>query len=209
MLGNIVNDITNGIINGGAKLVKTIGNIPSQALEKEKEKDMQMLKNTLNKPIAEIVKNNEYIGLIKKPTETGVTPTQENSAVQTPKPEVEVSEETEKNMQKELEKLYEREDAIRKETQEREDTAYQRAVADMRKAGIDPNLLGVTPAMSGGGITSATKKDFTRLNEETNVLLTLLTQALDHEFTKEENTKDRIAETIQSVLGIFQARKKL
>ena len=199
MLGNIIHDITNGIIQGGAKLVKTIGNMPSPSLEKEKEKDKQMLKNIINKPILEAMK--------ESPLLKGVTPTEENTAVQTPKPGVEVSEETENTMQKELEKYYEREDAIRKETQEREDTAYQRAVADMRKAGIDPNLLGVTPAMSGGGITSATKKDYTRFSEETNVLLTLLTQALDHEFTKEENTKDRIANTIQSVLGIFSASK--
>ncbi len=49
-------------------------------------------------------------------------------------------------------KYWEREDKIRKETQEREDTAYQRAVEDMRKAGINPNLIGINPANSGGGI---------------------------------------------------------
>ena len=50
---------------------------------------------------------------------------------------------------------WEREDAIRAETQAREDSAYQRAVADMRKAGINPNLMNVQPASSGGGITQA------------------------------------------------------
>lgn len=52
-------------------------------------------------------------------------------------------------------KIWEREDTIRKETQEREDTAYQRAVEDMRKAGINPNLVGINPANSGGGIVNA------------------------------------------------------
>ncbi len=204
MLSNILNgigNITNGIINGGAKLVKTIGTTNIKNNNNNNIGTLGMTQDAIKKRQEKILKTYAK--------EEKATPTEENTAVQTPKPGVEVSEETENTMQKELEKLYEREDAIRKETQEREDTAYQRAVADMRKAGIDPNLLGVTPAMSGGGITSATKKDYTRLSEETDVLLTLLTQALDHEFTKEENTKDRIANTIQSVLGVFSATKKL
>lgn len=52
-------------------------------------------------------------------------------------------------------KIWKREDNIRKETQAREDSAYSRAVADMRKAGINPNLVGINPANSGGGIVTA------------------------------------------------------
>ena len=37
------------------------------------------------------------------------------------------------------ERQWEREDAIRAETQAREDSAWQRAVADMQKAGVNPN----------------------------------------------------------------------
>lgn len=54
-----------------------------------------------------------------------------------------------------------REDAIRKETQEREDSAYQRAVEDMKKAGMNPAAVSnISGASSGGGITSATGTDY-------------------------------------------------
>ncbi len=198
-IGNVLNGIagvTNGIIQGAGNFIKTLGT----NIQPYKEEN----KKTINVPHY----RDRGIG-VNNNIETGTTPQASQGAVPQETPNVSVKKETEATMQKELEKLYEREDAIRKETQEREDTAYQRAVADMRKAGIDPNLLGVSPAASGGGIINATKKDYTRFSEETNVLLTLLTQALEHEFTKDENTKNRIANTIQSVLGVFSANKKL
>lgn len=58
------------------------------------------------------------------------------------------------------EEQWAREDAIRKETQAREDNAWQRAVADMEKAGVNPNLVNAGPASSGGGITTASGLDY-------------------------------------------------
>lgn len=72
---------------------------------------------------------------------------------------------------RDLKEAYSREDEIRKETQAREDTAYQRATEDMRKAGIDPNLHGVTQATSGGGITNASRNDMTYIQNLADMLL--------------------------------------
>lgn len=53
-----------------------------------------------------------------------------------------------------------REDAIRKETQEREDNAISRKIADMRRSGVNVNLAySMNGAESGGGITNATGTD--------------------------------------------------
>lgn len=52
-----------------------------------------------------------------------------------------------------------REDAIRKEVQMREDNAWSRAVEDAIRSGINPNLVNIGPAESGGGITNATGID--------------------------------------------------
>lgn len=89
--------------------------------------------------------------------------------------------------------IWEREDAIRKHVEEREDNALQRWVADARKAGINPNLaLGATGAASGGGITNASNRDYTL---ENTVLQGDINQALadlERAFQKDENAKDRL-----------------
>ena len=88
----------------------------------------------------------------------------------------------------EQERLWDREDKIRKETQAREDNAYQRAVADMLKAGINPAVFDVNPAKSGGGITNATAQDWT-----------LVEQQIQQEFEKEQNAKDRVLKIFQII----------
>lgn len=93
-------------------------------------------------------------------------------------------------------KLWAREDAIRRETQAREDTAYQRAVQDMQRAGINPNLMNVTPAESGGGITSATEKDYTTYEKAVEMLM----QEIDNNFTASENEKDRLKDLVKTVI---------
>ncbi len=164
--------------------------------------------NVLGKIINTLIYGKPYTSEIarkieeSKNIEQGTTPQANNNAVPQETPDVSVKNETEKTMQKELEKYYEREDAIRKETQEREDTAYQRAVADMRKAGIDPNLIGVSPAQSGGGITNATTKDLTRYSTEMNVILQLLMQQIENEFKADQATKDRVVNSINNALSI-------
>ena len=98
---------------------------------------------------------------------------------------------------------WDREDAIRKETQEREDSAYQRAVADMRKAGINPNLVGVNPANSGGGITTATGVDYTTWATDFNAKAALLEQEIENAFKGDQAEKERISGLISDIIGMF------
>lgn len=100
-----------------------------------------------------------------------------------------------------LKKYWEREDKIREETQKREDTAYQRAVNDMRKAGINPNLLGINPANSGGGITQSSRIEPTA-SAEISGLTSEIINAINNEIKIEENQKDRITDIIKTILGV-------
>lgn len=100
-------------------------------------------------------------------------------------------------------KLWEREDAIRKETQQREDSAFQRAIADMKKAGINPNLVGINPASSGGGITQATRMDNTSTNEELNLLTQSIIKDISNEFEFKENEKDRFTDLLGGALNLL------
>ena len=104
-------------------------------------------------------------------------------------------------------KQWAREDAIRKEVQEREDSAYTRAVADMRRSGVNPNLVGVNPAESGGGITNATGMDFSMFNNmytaETNKYIKELELALEMAFKEDNNEKNRITDLITGLISSF------
>lgn len=111
-------------------------------------------------------------------------------------------------MRKDREERWAREDAIRKETQEREDTAYQRAVKDAISAGINPNLINLTPAASGGGITQASKMD----DSELTAMLEEALKYIEQEFKGDENSKDRWANAISTIATIaallFTKKKK-
>lgn len=96
---------------------------------------------------------------------------------------------------------WDREDQIRKETQEREDTAYQRAVADMQAAGINPNLMNVQPANSGGGITTATGGDSSQLQAAVTHAGDLIEQMIAQAFEGDENAKDRFNTLLTSLIG--------
>ena len=98
---------------------------------------------------------------------------------------------------------WDREDEIRRETQEREDNAWQRAVADMRKAGVNPNLVNANPAESGGGITSATGLDYSPWTAEINKQLALMEQEIQNSFQGDENAKDRFTKGLTSLLQLF------
>lgn len=118
-----------------------------------------------------------------------------------------INEKSEEETKNALEEAYRREDEIRKETQEREDTAYQRAVEDMKKAGINPNIFaGASAAASGGGITNASRKDFTKEMSKYEATIELLLTIINNEFKGSENEKDRIAKTIQTGLGLIEQR---
>ena len=100
-------------------------------------------------------------------------------------------------------KQWEREDMIRQETQEREDNAWQRAVADMRAAGINPNLVNASAAASGGGITSATGVNTTLTEKEMDLAWKELETYIMNEFNASENQKDRIAEMLNNIARIY------
>lgn len=105
-----------------------------------------------------------------------------------------------------LEDAYQREDEIRKHVEQREDTAYQRAVADMKAAGINPELLGVSPAAAGGGITSATRKDYSVYTAKMQAQYSLLEQEIQNNFQGSQNKKDRILDIVKSIVnGAFMA----
>ena len=96
-----------------------------------------------------------------------------------------------------IEELWKREDEIRKETQEREDTAYQRAIEDMRKAGINPNLVGVNPAQSGGGIIQASGQNLIT-TEMTGLINEAITE-INNTVKADEGQKNRITDIIRSL----------
>lgn len=91
----------------------------------------------------------------------------------------------------------------RAEDQERADNAYQRAIKDMYRSGIDPNQIGnVTPAEVGGqvqqpfnGITTGLQ---TALSKEMEVLQTMI----ENSFKGDENDKDRFTDIFNKVLGV-------
>ena len=98
---------------------------------------------------------------------------------------------------------WEREDAIRAETQAREDNAYQRSVEDMLRAGINPNLVGnISPAASGGGITQATGLDMSILGKQIEAESNMLLKLIEQNWKGDQNDYDRIEGYITSVLQL-------
>lgn len=94
-----------------------------------------------------------------------------------------------------------RQDEKQKHIEEREDTAYQRSTADAWAAGINPNLVNIEPAASGGGlyeVTANTSMDETLLNNAYEMLM----QEIDQQFEGNENAKERIHELILNLLKI-------
>lgn len=104
-----------------------------------------------------------------------------------------------------IKELWEREDAIRKETQQREDTAYQRAVEDMRKAGINPNLTGINPASSGGGIINATGQGL--ITTEMSGIINEAIAKINNTVKADENQKDRITDIIRTLAMTMLLKK--
>lgn len=99
-----------------------------------------------------------------------------------------------------LQRQWEREDQIRKETQEREDSAWQRSIRDAKLAGINVNLANITPAESGGGIMQTAQPDYAPSELELNQYLKELEAYLNNEIKVEEGQKDRIATFLNKIL---------
>lgn len=107
-----------------------------------------------------------------------------------------------------------REDAIRKETQEREDSSLQRWAEDARKAGINPNLaIGAQGAPSGGGITNSTGIDTSLIGnamdgnietfiQENQAVIDKALMELEQAFEKGQNNTDRVIEIIGDLLRL-------
>ncbi len=101
--------------------------------------------------------------------------------------------------------IWAREDEIRKETQAREDTAYQRAVEDMRKAGINPNLVGINPAASGGGITQAGGQS--TINTELNNIVETTLNKINNEVKMDEGQKNRTSDILRTLVMALLLKK--
>lgn len=104
-----------------------------------------------------------------------------------------------------------REDAIRKETQEREDTAYSRAIKDLEASGVNVNLFNVSPANSGGGITNATQINYSLYEKEMDKYMQIMEQEFQQNFKGDENSKDRYMDALKSLvslIGIYAVYKK-
>lgn len=113
-----------------------------------------------------------------------------------------INSELKESLSNDQKELWEREDEIRKHVEEREDSAYQRAVADMKKAGINPELLGVNPASSGGGITSASRIDNSLLNTDLSGAYSELIAQLNNNVKVDENQKDRILSIVNNFVDL-------
>lgn len=111
-------------------------------------------------------------------------------------------EDTTKWWEDQQKKVWEREDQIRKEVQEREDTAYERAIESLRRAGVNPNLLSsITPAASGGGLYNASQIDTSTLTTQMNIDLEKMQQMIDQAFEGDENAKNRFTDVFSGLLS--------
>lgn len=93
-----------------------------------------------------------------------------------------------------------REDAIREQTRYDQQHAYRYATEDMLSAGINPNLVGVTPAQSGGGITQATGMNTGLLEEALNAETQKFMKLLEQDWKGDENSKDRVMDIVTSIM---------
>lgn len=179
---------------------------------------MEALQETLKKGIYKGIENNDKIfqgdGLVAN---TGRAfndwikdMTGYNENVQTKNWE-QLIEEAKKRDEENYQKAIEREDAIRKETQEREDTAVRRWAEDAEKAGFNLNQVSqIGSAESGGGITTAQTPDYTTFTQAQALEMEEIMKKMEQEFEMNENAKDRITNVIRNLVigGSFVLKKK-
>lgn len=180
-------------------------NVETKPLEGEKEEDIPKVEDVPK------VEEKEEI----KPTIPTPTPTPSTDIKDTTNENQEFSIDTSSlqaiidQVNKDYADRIAREDAIRKENQEREDNAYERAVASMRRAGINPNLMNVVQAASGGGITNASQKDYSIWQSEVNKQLALLEQQIQNNFQGTENDKKNFMQGISTLITLFAIGAKM
>lgn len=165
----------------------------------------QIKKAVINGIIDSSISDGEIVDSVKKGVEDYYKPDlslskdkDNNTATDTDT----INSELKESLSNDQKELWEREDQIRKHVEEREDSAYQRAVADMKKAGINPELLGVNPASSGGGITSASRLDNSLLNTDLSGAYSELVAQLNNNVKVDENQKDRILSIVNNFVDL-------
>lgn len=188
----IVKDIETGIgektIDIGNELAPLFGEekLPEEELEKEKD---DLLDKVQNGPMPE----NQGTG--ESDLESDV-----NEDLKS------IFDEMRKNALEDQKRAWEREDKIRAEEYERQDSAYQRAIEDMRKAGINPELIGIQPAQSGGAsVSTANVND--SANSYINSLTNIATSLIDKETSISENKKDRVNDILRAIITFAILKK--
>lgn len=77
----------------------------------------------------------------------------------------------------------------------------------MRKAGINPNLVGVNPANSGGGITQATGQQ--SITTEMSGIVNQAIAEINNTVRADENQKDRISDIIKTFAQVLAMKMLL
>lgn len=128
-----------------------------------------------------------------------------------PEPEQEIKDMTDENLgtnnidwiswaEEQQKKAWEREDKLRAEEYARQDNAYQRAAEDARKAGINLNLMNISPAQSSSTVQNANIPNASAATTEIEEYLKTLEIFIDKELTENEGQKDRLVDLIGSII---------
>ena len=75
----------------------------------------------------------------------------------------------------------------------------------MRKAGINPNLVGISPATSGGGIIAATGQSI--MSTEMSGVIQEAIAKINNTVKADENQKDRITDIIRTLAMAILLKK--
>lgn len=198
------------------------GNYDAGTYEEHYNNTLNAIKKLENNPAFDFTED-ETIGSML-PNQGEENYDEEKTPIDTPtnKPTQDIEDKTDENLgtktiswiewaEQEQAKRWARDDAIMYATWEREDTAWQRGVEDMRKAGINPNLVGAQPAASGGGITQSSGQNLEGLTSQMYIDADKMQQLIDQNFKGTEAEKERFTElfeTILNVAGMIVAFKK-
>lgn len=131
----------------------------------------------------------------------------ENSPSNKENPKQEVEDKTFDNIENQITSFDDFYKDYLKHIEEREDTAYQRAVADARKAGINPNLMNIQPASTAGSANIGSAQVQGSQNRELEKYLKELDLYITEELKTSEGAKDRLTSLISSVIMLLAFKK--
>lgn len=177
--GNYVSSGTSGTsgtgIAAGAAAAGIIAGLKEQQNNKDEEETPQ----------------NPNLNAGQKPNITPIIPTPENT----------IEDKTEENIETPITQTDWKQWYLdrRAEEWERQDTAYSRAIADLRKSGVNVNLLGnIQPAQSIAGDTSVLVND---LNNQFDMIM----QEIEHAFEGDIKQQDRFYEMLKNAMTALLA----